>query len=139
MDVEKIIRETVHYEYYANDTNCAITTLLCLGKIFGFEPDEQLIAAAAGLHGAGGYRAQCGLVEGGLMSIGIVGKMRKLSGERIVRLCYEYAEAFEREFGALRCRELRPNGFREDDPPHLCEDISVRATLFCYNYIKDMH
>ena len=137
MDVEKLIRETVHYEYYANDTNCATTTLICLGKLFGFEPEEQLISAAAGMHGAGGYRAQCGMVEGGLMSIGIIGKMRNIPKERIVTLCYMYAEAFEKEFGSLSCRDLRPNGFRDDDPPHLCENITVRACIFSYYYIKN--
>ncbi len=139
-EIEKTeIRNIVHDEYYNNDNNCAITTLICLGRMLDFEPGEQLINAAAGLHGAGGYRAQCGLVEGGLMAIGILGNKYGLSKDEITCLCYEYAHAFEDEFGALRCMELRPGGFRKDDPPHLCENITVNACIYSYDYISNKH
>jgi undecaprenyl diphosphate synthase len=39
------------------------------------------------MHGAGGYRAQCGLVEGALMFIGVIGKARGLSNEAVVQAC----------------------------------------------------
>lgn len=42
--------------------------------------------AALGMHGAGGYRAQCGLVEGALMFIGIWGKMHGKEEAEIVRI-----------------------------------------------------
>ena len=41
--------------------------MLCLGELLGFHIEEQTYAAAVGMHGAGGFRAQCGLVEGALM------------------------------------------------------------------------
>jgi hypothetical protein len=40
------------------------------------------------------------------------------------------AEGFEKQFGSLSCRELRPEGFSSDNPPHICEDLSRRAIRF---------
>ncbi len=135
MDAEAIVKNVVHCEYYEHDTNCATTTLICLGKLLNFEIDKQLIFASIGLYGAGGYRAQCGLVEGGLMSIGIVGTSYGLSKQKIVDKCYEFAKIFEQKFSSLQCRELRPGGFRSDDPPHLCENLTLKACLFSYMFI----
>jgi hypothetical protein len=86
--------------------------------------------AALGLWGAGGHRAQCGLVEGALMFIGILGRVRGLDRARISGLCKAFAECFEKQFGSLSCRELRPEGFSSDNQPHICEDLSRRAIRF---------
>ena len=48
-----------------------------------------------------------------------------------------FASEFERNFSSLRCRELRPGGFSPDDPPHLCECLSVKAIQFSYEFLKD--
>ncbi len=98
------IKERVHELYWGQDMNCARTTLLCLGELLEVEYPAQTLQAAIGLHGAGGFRAQCGLVEG--------------------------------RFGSLSCRELRPNGFTEKDPPHLCETLTCEAIAFTYDFIK---
>ncbi len=45
-------------------------------------------------------------------------------------MCYNLAEAFESRFGSLLCRDLRPEGFKPDNPPHLCEDLTREAILF---------
>ncbi len=55
-----------------------------------------------------------------------------------MEVCKVYAAAFESKFGSLRCRELRPNGFNPDDPPHLCEGLTCKAIEFAYGYIKTM-
>lgn len=132
MDIEA----RVHESYWEYDINCANTMLLCLGEFFGVEIASQTKNAAVGLHGAGGFRAQCGLVEGALMFIGIY-----LSGvgwrrEDIVGACYGFADAFTEKFGALRCLELRPGGFREDDPPHACEKLTCAAIRFTCEYVE---
>lgn len=93
--------------------------------------------SAVGLHGAGGYRAQCGLVEGSLMFIGIYFHMQGKSEDEIVSACYEFACAFEKTFSSLRCFELRPTGFSENDPPHMCENLTCSAIEFAYQYISE--
>lgn len=34
------------------------------------------------------------------------------------------------------CRQLRKEGFNEDNPSHLCEEITIDAAKFTVNYIK---
>ena len=130
------IEETVHKLYWEEDKNCARTMLTCLCRLYGVELEPQVENAAIGLHGAGGYRAQCGLVEGGLMFLGIYLQKLGKSEAEIVKACYRYAEAFERQFGSLRCHDLRPTGFSTNDPPHMCEGLTVKAVEFAHQYVK---
>lgn len=134
--MKEYIENRVHELYWKEDINCARTALICLGGLFETVIEPQTIQSAAGLHGAGGYRAQCGLVEGTLMFIGIylhgLGRME----EEIVSACYGFASAFDRKFGSLRCFELRPAGFSENDPPHMCERLTCSAIEFAYRYIS---
>ena len=135
-EIKKFIKETVHKEYYGYDTNCATVTLICLSYIFEIILEEQLIDAASGMHGAGGYRAQCGLVEGSLMFLGIYGNKIGLRREEIIKHCFNYGKEFEENFGSLTCRELRPGGFNKEDPPHLCEDLTNKSILFTCEFIR---
>ena len=115
-----------------------MTTLRILSESFDFLLEGQVLDAALGMHGAGGYRAQCGLVEGALMAVGILGKRQGLADDQVVRLCYAFAEQFEAQFGSLLCRVLRPEGFRPDNPPHLCEDLTCRAIDFDMAFLGDL-
>jgi C_GCAxxG_C_C family probable redox protein len=133
----KLVEQRVHEYYWQYDWNCASTTLRILAGDFGIELHEQVLDAAIGMHGAGGYRAQCGLVEGALMFIGVIGKARGLSNEAVVQACYAFAQRFENRFGSLLCRELRPQGFHPDNPPHLCEGLSCDAVLFDIAFVED--
>ena len=60
------IENRVHDLYWKDDINCARTMLICLSELYKVNLEQQVVRAAIGLHGAGGYRAQCGLLEGGL-------------------------------------------------------------------------
>ncbi len=130
------IKEQVHQSYWKYDINCARTMLKCLGELYDTKLEEQALQSAIGLHGAGGYRAQCGLVEGGLMFIGIYYSRKGRTEEEIGSLCYEYADEFTRKFGSLKCYDLRPGGFTPQDPPHMCEDLTCRAAEFAWEFIK---
>ena len=131
------INKRVHELYWNDDINCARTMLICLSELFQVTLEEQTISSAIGLHGAGGFRAQCGLVEGGLMFIGIYFKSQGKLDEQITSFCYEYAKSFEQKFSSLRCYDLRPTGFSPNDPPHMCEKLTCEAVDFAYHFIKD--
>ena len=133
--MDTLIAQSVHDLYWNRDLNCARTCLLTLGKIFGITIEPQTFQAAVGLHGAGGYRAQCGLVEGALMFIGIYFHHLGKSETEIIDLCYNFADAFTNEFSSLRCYDLRPGGFTPEDEPHLCEDLTVRGIEFVKEFI----
>jgi len=134
--VETTIREWVRRLYWDQDVNCAGTMLRCLGKLFSVELEDQTLRSAVGMHGAGGYRAQCGLVEGALMFIGICATGQGKSDGEAAKICFQFAGVFEERFGSLRCYDLRPGGFTADDPPHACENLTVEAILFTYDYMK---
>jgi len=129
------IAALVHEDYYHLDLNCARTTLHALSRIFSTPVEKQTSLAAIGLHGAGGLRAQCGLVEGALMFIGLYFSQKGESDETVARLCKEYAQAFIARFSSLTCFDLRPGGFSKNDPPHLCEPLTVGSILFAAEWI----
>jgi C_GCAxxG_C_C family probable redox protein len=126
----------VHSYYWNDDLNCAVTTIKTLAEIFNIEIQLQVLDAAIGMHGAGKFGAQCGLVEGSLMFIGILGRQKGIEQEKIVAVCYEFAEGFEKRFKSLRCRDLRPQGFNVNDPPHLCEGKTKIAITFAAKFVS---
>lgn len=111
--------------------------LKILGEIFAVKIEPQVLDSAVGMHGAGEYGAQCGLTEGSLMFLGILCSERNYAKEEIVESCYDFAEQFEAEFGSLICSKLRPEGFKPDNPPHLCEGLSKKAVEFAVNFIDN--
>lgn len=136
--IMKRIEQRVHELYWNEDVNCASTMLICLGELFDIKIEPQTLRAAAGMHGAGGFRAQCGLVEGALMFLGIYSAEMVSREESTASLCYQYAEAFENKFGSLKCFDLRPGGFLPNDPPHRCETITCEAVNFAYTFISSL-
>jgi hypothetical protein len=138
MDRDSLVHDRVHEYYWVHDWNCAVTTLRVLAEVFHTTLSGQILHAALGMHGAGGYRAQCGLVEGTLMFIGVVGKAEGLSQDAIVEACYSYADQFKWRFGSLLCRELRPEGFKPGNPAHLCEKLTRDAIVFDIPFVLDL-
>ena len=106
MKVEKYINLRVKYYYHIKYISCTQTVLRILSKLFSLKLNKQVF-----------YGAQCGLIEGVLMFIGLLGNSRGYSREDIEAVCFEFAEGFEKKLGSLICRELRPEGFKEDNPP----------------------
>ncbi|MBT8763176.1 C_GCAxxG_C_C family protein [Desulfohalobiaceae bacterium Ax17] len=127
MDKSTFVKERVHVYYWDYDLNCATTTLKTLSEFFDVELNSQVIDAAIGMHGAGGYQAQCGLVEGALMFVGILGRAKGIPDKEIISFCKKLAGEFEKNFGSLLCKILRPEGFHPDNPPHLCEKLTSKA------------
>jgi hypothetical protein len=135
MDWESYTEKEVHRHYWDHDDNCAFTTLSIVSDLFAVPLESQVMDAALGMWGAGGHRAQCGLAEGALMFIGVLGNRRGLRREQISDLCKSFARGFEEQFGSLICRELRPEGFSPDNPPHICEDLSKRAIGYTTRFL----
>ena len=138
MNISEFVAAQVAESYHTHDRNCASTSLHILSDRFQVELSSQVIDAASGMWGAGGYRAQCGLVEGPLMFIGIYGKVLGCSDKRIGEFCKQFAELFEKQCSSLLCKELRPEGFNPKNPPHLCEPLSRRLIEFQIDFITGM-
>lgn len=136
--IKEYITNRIHELYWKDDLNCARTTRICLSELFEVPVEQQTVCSAIGLHGAGKYRAQCGLVEGTLMFLGIYFQSLGKKESEIISACYNFASAFEKTFGSLRCLELRPTGFSESDPPHMCENLTCNGIEFAYQYILEI-
>lgn len=130
------IKKYVHKYYRENDYNCAITSLKIYSKAFLKDISRQLYDAAIGMHGAGGAGAQCGLVEAGLLFIGIYGKSRGFDNAEIAGFCLQFAKEFEKEFSSLLCSQLRPEGFADDQAEHLCEDFTAKVIHWGISFIQ---
>ena len=129
------INERVHAYYWKEDFSCIITTLKVLSEIFHVEFHPQVLEAAYGLN-AGRLGSQCGLVEGALMFIGIYGQQKALTSQEITQLGRNFSSDFQQKFGSVLCKELRPQGFRPENPPHLCENITKCAVEFSVEFIS---
>ena len=136
MHTDDAIAQAVGFCYWEKDYNCARTTLHTLATLVEMEISPLIWAAAVGMHGAGRFGAQCGLMEGMLMFIGLQGARQGLEEAALVALCHEYAQAFTERFGGLECRVLRPGGFREEDPPHACETLTVETLRFAVEFMR---
>lgn len=138
MENTEFIEQRVKQYYWVEALNCATTTLKVLSELYNIELAQQVIDSSLGMHGAGKYGAQCGLVEGTLLFIGILGRARNHTDDRIVETCYLFAESFEKQFSSILCRELRPQGFSPEQPLHLCADITSDALCFIDDFIRKM-
>ncbi len=131
-----MIEKLVHKHYWINNDNCAITTMSILSKYFDFPINQQVYDALIGMNGAGTFGAQCGLVEGTLTFIGIIGKHQDFSNDKIGRLCKDFALKYEIEKKSILCKDLRPQGFSKDNPPHLCENLTVESIKISIDFIE---
>lgn len=135
MEQDSQIQERIT-DYFTNgDLTCTVTTLKILSELYGPKIEDQVMHAATGMHGAGCFGAQCGLVEGAVMYLGIYGHARGFSSEKISELCNQYATEFKTQFDSLVCKELRPEGFHPDNPPHLCESLTHNAIAFSADFV----
>ncbi|PKP19678.1 MAG: redox-active protein [Bacteroidetes bacterium HGW-Bacteroidetes-20] len=134
--MELFVADRVQEYAWKQDLNCAQTTLLVLSEKFKIELNSQIIDGSSGLNGAGQYQAQCGLVEGALIFMGIYLRSQQKEKLEIQNICKSYAQNFESKFGSLSCSRLRPNGFNLTDPPHLCSDLTEQTLLFAIDFIS---
>lgn len=134
-EAEQKIRDSVAYYFREKQYNCTKTMLCTLSDQLGVTLGQQVQNAALGMHGAGGFRAQCGLVEGALMFIGLYFTHIGKSEVQVIELCYRFAEAFTGYFGSLLCYDLRPQGFHPGDEPYQCQDLAGRAIIFAYDFM----
>ena len=135
MDTQEYVQRRVAECYWQDDINCATTSLRILSDVFQLRSADQLSDAAVGMHGAGKYGAQCGLVEGSLMFIGVLGRRSGIPDSSIVSACNDFARQFENRFGSMLCSVFRPAGFNPSNPPHLCEKLTCEAVSFCVDFM----
>ena len=113
-----------------------MTAVTVLSEVFNLTLHPQVLDAATGMNGAGKFGAQCGLVEGCLILLGIKGRRENMTKDEIMGACYDFASEFQERFGSLLCRVLRPEGFHSSNPPYLCENLARKALTFNAEFIS---
>ncbi len=131
MNIQSFVQERVKSYYFDDDLSCTTANLKILSEKFNIKLSDQVFDSAIGMHGAGEHGAQCGLVEGTLMFLGIIGRLMGTPDEEIVSCCNEFARKFENRFSSLLCSILRPEGFHSNNPSYLCERLTCQA--ICLN------
>jgi C_GCAxxG_C_C family probable redox protein len=136
---KEYIENKVKKYYWEDDINCATTVLKILSEYYDIKLNKQVIDSVIGMHGAGEYGAQCGLVEGTLLFIGLYGKSKNMNEKKIIFYCNQFAKTYEDEFKSLLCSVLRPEGFKKTNPAHLCESLTCKSTQLSIDFIDNMN
>jgi len=138
MTLEELVAARVKKMYHDLDLSCVHTTLKILAEVFNTEVSQQTYDSSSGMLGGGGYYgAQCGLVQGGIMFIGILGARYRLDKDTVSQHCFDYSAQAEKELESLLCREIRPEGFADDNPQNLCEPRTNQSIVSAAQFIAD--
>jgi hypothetical protein len=138
MKFQEFIKKRVGECYWKDDINCAETSLTILSEIFELPLNEQVKNSVLALPGAGQCGAQCGIVSGTIMFMGIFGKNCGIGDNTIKNFCKKFANTFDSTFKSLQCSVLRPEGFHPDNPPHICESLTCDAVNLSVQLVSEL-
>lgn len=137
MDVSRPwIEQRVDFYHTQQGNNCAVLSLKIFSELFEFSMHDQVVQAASAMNGSGRFGAQCGLVEGMIMFLGVYGTHRGVPYLDILGLANRYAASFTARFGSLVCRDLRPQGFGPEVPKTQCHTLIVDAVEMGSQFLR---
>ena len=134
----ELIKRRVGQYYWKDDINCAETTLKVLSEIFEIPLNKQVLNSALALPGAGQCGAQCGIVSGTIMFLGIFGRENRIDDSTIKEFSKRFTNVFETTFKSVQCSVLRPEGFHPDNPPHICESLTCDGINISAKMVSDI-
>ena len=105
--------------------SCTQTALLALGNLTGVIISDQLLDAAAG------DSERCGLLEAGLLFLGVYFTRQGLSGADIAPLRREFQQAFLAQYGSDACAKLRVASGGVS-----CAGFAVDGVLFAFHFLE---
>lgn len=138
MELSEFVKKRVGECYWKQDINCAETSLIILSEIFNLKLNEQVKHSALALPGAGQCGAQCGIVSGAIMFMGIFGRTHNIDDDIIKEFCKKFSKTFETRFKSLQCSVLRPEGFHPDNPPHICESLTCDGVYVSAQIVSEL-
>lgn len=134
----EFIKRRVGQYYWQDDINCAETTLKILSELFDIPLNNQVLNSALALPGAGQCGAQCGIVSGTIMFLGIFGRENGIDDNAIREFSKRFTNTFETTFKSVQCSVLRPEGFHPGNPPHLCESLTCDGVNMSARVVSDI-
>lgn len=119
-------------DYFAQKYSCAESVLLGLVEAHGIDcPNAPRIASGFG-GGVGSFGEICGAISGAVMVLGLKFGRDSVDAEQKV-ICYEKVsrllEAFENEFGSVRCDALTDCVMRTPEGKARAKELDLHNTL----------
>lgn len=90
--------------------NCAQSVLSACGKYTAL-PQETALNVAAGFGGGVRSGEICGAITGAVMALGLIEKDKR----KVAALSRDCVESFRKQFGCVRCVELKQNRISCDE------------------------
>ena len=118
---------------FARKFNCAEAVLLGLAEAMGIE--ERCIPRIATGFGAGlGFCGDvCGAVSGAVMGLSLIFGRERAEDQDAKRACYEKVrqliEAFEREFGSIKCIDLTECDMRTPEGRARADELDLHGKV----------
>ncbi len=132
------LEEKAHHYFMEKGYSCGLTLLHCLSDLLRFPLNEQVYAAMNGVLEDRDYRDQCGLYKGTLMFIGIYGTALGWDRPKINAATKAFALAMEKDFGSLKCYDLRGGKFKPTEPHDKCAPLTAKAVVYAASYVKGL-
>lgn len=117
-----------------HDLNCAETMLYSANEYFDLGLSSTALKAAAPFGGGMGREKACGAATGALMAIGCMfARDRSHRDARIGKISEEFLRRFEKTFGSLDCRDIKPV---HRDATRGCKPVVERAAAVLEEVIE---
>lgn len=136
MDIENFIDKQVHENYWEKDLNCATNILMLLSELTDIKLDKQILHSVSGFDGVNPLIAQCGLMSGALMFLGIYGREKNIPNSQLKSYSYDYSKYFQRKFGDTGCNSLNGKNSSLNLSPFSCEILTKDVVKFTFDFIN---
>ncbi len=111
--------------FHQQGCNCAQSVLAACGKYTGLER-ETALKVSAGFGGGVRSGEICGAISGAVMVIGLIEPDKR----KVAAMTRDCVESFRRQFGCVRCAELKQN--RVD-----CDALIAYGAQYIENLMKE--
>lgn len=126
--------------YKRQGFHCPEATIRAIPEALGIAMPSDVIRSACGFFGGGGGTGgRCGIVEAGIMILSFLyGRMHPLQSEQDVRtVVSKMILAFEKEIGAVNCRDIKPGEVQKYGAAVGCEDVYRRGARTITAFLLD--
>jgi C_GCAxxG_C_C family probable redox protein len=108
--LEKLVNKAAERceEYRLAGYHCSEATIRAVSEVLGLELNNDVLKTACGFRGGGGMRERCGVVEAGIIIIGLkYGRLKPTEKSGPYRyLVGKLHQRFLEELGSYTCRDL---------------------------------
>lgn len=121
-------RDMIHNELEMGIPAAGITSG-CLNMLLGNQSSEFVLSKKCDAEHASSV---CGAYEGVLAFVRDYAEQKGLESDALIK---DFRSVFSCQYRSVICSDLRPEGFRKNDPAHICAPYMLDIILFTYDYL----